>query len=78
VARAAIARIVADTEQAFDAARYWPWHPMDFDGDPGMPVSCLYYGQNRRSGQQRRSISAPNPPGLMPVSQPGDITVRFP
>jgi Lanthionine synthetase C-like protein len=45
VARAAIARIVEDTEQAFDPARHWPWHPMDFEGgDPGMPVPCLYYG----------------------------------
>jgi hypothetical protein len=44
-ARAAIERIVADTEARFDADSYWPLHPLDREGDgPDMVETPLYHG----------------------------------
>jgi Lanthionine synthetase C-like protein len=45
-ARAAIERIVGDTEARFVPGRYWPLHPRDVDGDedPAHPATGLYYG----------------------------------
>ena len=44
--RAAIERIVADTESSFSPDRYWALHPRDVDGDedPQQPATGLYYG----------------------------------
>jgi hypothetical protein len=45
VARAAIARIVADAEAAFSPQAYWPIHPNDADGpDEVEPFYPLYFG----------------------------------
>lgn len=44
-ARAAIARIVADSEARFDPERYWPLHPLDRDGDDVDTIETpLYHG----------------------------------
>jgi Lanthionine synthetase C-like protein len=45
-ARAAIERIVRDTERRFSPERYWPLHPRDVDGDEDatQPATGLYYG----------------------------------
>ncbi len=44
-ARAAIERIVADTESRFSPDAYWPLHPLDWeDGDPEDFATPLYHG----------------------------------
>ncbi len=43
-ARAAIAAVVADAEDAFDDTRLWPAHPLDEEGSPLPPVASLYLG----------------------------------
>ena len=45
-ARAAIARFVADAEQRFSPATYWPPHPKDVEPseDPGPASTTLYFG----------------------------------
>lgn len=43
-ARAAIAEIAADAEQAFDIDRLWPAHPLDEEGEPLPPLVGLYLG----------------------------------
>jgi hypothetical protein len=43
-ARAAIAAIVADAEDAFDAERLWPNHPMDEGGEALPPLTGIYLG----------------------------------
>ncbi|MDE2145598.1 MAG: LanC-like protein [Burkholderiales bacterium] len=45
-ARAAIGRIVADTESHWSAERYWPVHPRDLDPgeDPEQVATSLYFG----------------------------------
>jgi hypothetical protein len=43
-ARAAIAEIVADAEDAFDPATLWPAHPLDEDGEPLPAMTCFYLG----------------------------------
>jgi len=43
-ARAAIAAIVADTEDAFDADELWPAHPADLADGPLPRVSTVYLG----------------------------------
>ena len=43
-ARAAITRIVDDTEARFSAASYWPLHPRDADGGQTQPLYPLYFG----------------------------------
>jgi hypothetical protein len=43
-ARAAIARIVADTEAAFSPHAHWPLAPLDADGGPAAPAFNLYFG----------------------------------
>jgi hypothetical protein len=43
-ARAAVARIVEDTEQRFAEHGAWPMHPLDADGDSREPVFNLYFG----------------------------------
>jgi hypothetical protein len=44
-ARRAIEAIVADTEARFDAARYWPVHPLDQEGeDPEAIETPMYHG----------------------------------
>jgi hypothetical protein len=42
----AIAHIVQTSRAAFDADRYWPPHPRDFEpgDDPTQRATCLYYG----------------------------------
>ena len=44
--RAAIARIVTDTELRFSPDRYWPSHPRDLEegDDPNQCATSLYYG----------------------------------
>jgi hypothetical protein len=44
--RAAIKRIVAETEAAFSPERYWPTHPRDLepDDDPHQVSTTLYFG----------------------------------
>ena len=47
LARAAIARVIEDAEQAFDAERLWPMHPMDAESsgdDPPEWFMTLYIG----------------------------------
>ena len=45
-ARAAIARIVEETEASYAPDRYWPLHPLDLEpgDDPTLPSTTLYYG----------------------------------
>jgi len=43
-ARAAIAEIVADAEEAFDARTLWPTHPLDEVEEGAPPLSGLYLG----------------------------------
>ncbi len=43
-ARAAIAEIAADAEDAFDPDGLWRSHPLDEDGEPLPPVKGLYLG----------------------------------
>jgi hypothetical protein len=46
-ARAAIAEIVADAEEAFHPEHLWPPHPLDedeSDDEPLSPLACLYLG----------------------------------
>jgi len=43
-ARAAIHRIVADAEQRFSPARYWPPHQRDTEGAASEPFTPLYMG----------------------------------
>ncbi len=43
-ARAAIAAIAADAEEAFDADALWPAHPLDEDQGPLPAVASLYLG----------------------------------
>ena len=45
-ARAAIQRIVLDTEARFTEDGYWPLHPLDAEGDeaPGQVETPLYHG----------------------------------
>jgi hypothetical protein len=44
--RAAVERIVVDTESRFDEDRYWPVHPLDREGNDaaGHPETPLYHG----------------------------------
>ena len=42
--RAAIAAIVADTENAFDENELWPAHPLDLDEGPLPKVTSLFLG----------------------------------
>jgi Lanthionine synthetase C-like protein len=44
--RAAIERIVGDTERRFSPGHYWPLHPRDVGGnmDPTQPATGLYFG----------------------------------
>lgn len=45
-ARALIESIVRDSDAAFTAEKYWPWHPKDSEpgDDPTQPATPLYHG----------------------------------
>lgn len=43
-ARAAIAAIVADAENAMSEAVTWPWHPLDWDNEPQPAPKSIYLG----------------------------------
>ena len=43
-ARAAMAAIVADVEDAMNGDVTWPWHPLDEGKEPEPPPKCIYLG----------------------------------